>query len=834
LKKLISIALCAALCLISFSAVAAPAFSERVAPLLKELDIMQGDPDGNLRLSDYVSRAECTKMAVAASAFRDTIAIGSKTAPFSDVPANHWAAPYITVAVKNGLCKGYLDATFRPGNTILYEEALTMFLRVLGYSEEDFGASWPDGQIGIAKNIGLCDDLYKQQGDTMTRKDIMTVAYNLLNTPAKGSQSDYLASFHRTLTDDVVLIATNREDSSVGAGKVATSAGTFKITEDFVYEDVGKKGSISLRNGDTVVAFLPNDQTVESYTVTDTLGNDIFYGDSILDVDEGTTVYYKSKAYTYDSITPEIDEGDICKVFKDSSGSLDYILFSSGAKSADLTNTKTKRCVVYSVLGDSVITYNNGAFDKVDFSAGTVFYEDDQPTSYAAITQKMAMGDILSIKFKDNGNVDYVVYEEGATQGPVTVTGGNWYEGFGKDPSSATLMRDGEKSAISDVQLHDIAYYSKDLNMFLVYSKKITGVYEDATPNKDTPSSVTVSGKTYAIEGVEAFRKLSSNGTFRFGDTVTLLLGKNGEVADVITSAQLSSEVVGYLIETGRKETTVNGTAVTKPYVRLILPTGDSVEYVTGQEYDTILNQAVRISFTNGIAKVSRVSSPSDISGTFSWSGSTRTLGTAKLHDDVKIIEVSTTTPSESGNAASVFPARLSGITIPATSVLYAGKANGKITELILKDTTGDMHDYGVVTSAKNTVAGMHVSGSYTYLLNGTEGVLVTNGKSYNISSGQAVCFKKATNGSVASITSLPQTATGTASVLSGGTVTVNGTVYKMSDRVSIYTKDASYNYSMITEEQLASALSKYTLRLYSDDSHAQGGRVRIIIASPK
>jgi len=90
-----------------------------------------------------------------------------------------------------------------------------------------------------------------------------------------------------------------------------------------------------------------------------------------------------------------------------------------------------------------------------------------------------------------------------------------------------------------------------------------------------------------------------------------------------------------------------------------------------------------------------------------SWSGSTRTLGTAKLHDDVKIIEVSTTTPSESGNAASVFPARLSGITIPATSVLYAGKANGKITELILKDTTGDMHDYGVVTSAKNTVAGM-------------------------------------------------------------------------------------------------------------------------------
>ena len=243
MKKLFSICICAFLCLASSTAIAAPAFSERVAPLLAELNIMQGDPDGNLRLHDFVSRAECTKMAVAASAFRDTVAIGSKTSPFSDVPAHHWAAPYITVAVKNGLCKGYLDASFRPGNTVLYEEALTMFLRVLGYSETDFGASWPDGQIGIAKNIGLCDDLYKKQGDTMTRKDIMTIVYHLLNTPAKGAATDYLSTFHRTLTDDVILIATNREDSSVGAGKVATSAGTFKITDDFVYENVGKKGS---------------------------------------------------------------------------------------------------------------------------------------------------------------------------------------------------------------------------------------------------------------------------------------------------------------------------------------------------------------------------------------------------------------------------------------------------------------------------------------------------------------------------------------------------------------------------------------------------------------
>ena len=144
MKKLLSVLIAALLiCTNSAFVTAAPQFSENVAPLLAELKIMQGDPDGNLRLDDLVSRAECAKIAVASSSFRDMVAIGSKTSPFKDVTADNWAAPYVTVAVKNGLCKGYLDATFRPSGTVIYEEALTMFLRVLGYSEADFGSSWP-------------------------------------------------------------------------------------------------------------------------------------------------------------------------------------------------------------------------------------------------------------------------------------------------------------------------------------------------------------------------------------------------------------------------------------------------------------------------------------------------------------------------------------------------------------------------------------------------------------------------------------------------------------------------------------------------------------------
>ena len=52
---------------------AAPVSADEVSTgslsLLKELNIMTGDPDGNMRLYDTVTRAEFTKAAVASSSY---------------------------------------------------------------------------------------------------------------------------------------------------------------------------------------------------------------------------------------------------------------------------------------------------------------------------------------------------------------------------------------------------------------------------------------------------------------------------------------------------------------------------------------------------------------------------------------------------------------------------------------------------------------------------------------------------------------------------------------------------------------------------------------------
>ena len=131
MKKIISFVLAAAMSLSTLPVLADWNNDEDIMSLLSELNIMVGDDDGNLRLDDNVSRAEFAKIAVASSSYKDTVATGLKVSPFKDVTYTHWSAPYIKAAVSAGIAEGYVDSTFRPDNTVSYEEALTMVLKVL-------------------------------------------------------------------------------------------------------------------------------------------------------------------------------------------------------------------------------------------------------------------------------------------------------------------------------------------------------------------------------------------------------------------------------------------------------------------------------------------------------------------------------------------------------------------------------------------------------------------------------------------------------------------------------------------------------------------------------
>jgi hypothetical protein len=149
---------------------------------------------------------------------------------------------------------------------------------------------------------------------------------------------------------------------------------------------------------------------------------------------------------------------------------------------------------------------------------------------------------------------------------------------------------------------------------------------------------------------------------------------------------------------------------------------------------------------------------------------------------------------------------------------------------MILDDTTGDMHTYGIIKSAKNASNGMNISGSYEYISNGTSSSFMTQGKAFSVSSGQVV--KITTDGrSISSMSAITKATSGKITEINGSEIKVGSKTFVMSDKVQIYVKK-SYEYTMITIDELADMKNDYSASIYHDKDYVSGGRVRVIVLS--
>ncbi|MCD8180443.1 MAG: S-layer homology domain-containing protein [Firmicutes bacterium] len=815
MKKIISAILTAVMLIASVPVLADWDNDDDIMSLLSELNIMVGDEDGNYRLDDYVTRAEFAKIAVASSSSKNTVASGLKVSPFKDVTYDHWSAAYVKAAVSAGIVSGYLDGTFKPDNNVSYEEAITMMLKVLGYTDDYFGVSYPYGQIGLAENLELTKNVDAVQGEALTRRQVANLVYNALNTKMKDSSSKLITIFDCEVIEGVTIIASHNEDSSLGTDKIYTTAGTYEFDDNFDSDYVGRRGDIVIKNGDDFVSFTPRDQTVEEYTVTNIIGSDIILDGDMYDINSNTTVYYKSSTLTYESAASEASVGDTFKLFKNSNGSVDYCMLIS--QSSQLTSTDAvEKYIIYSLLSDAVICYDNGSFIQIDITDSTTCYVDTTKSTYGSVKSSMAMGDILYVKM-NGSSIDYVSYEEGNMQGPIRVTNSNWLSNFSTNSSTA-VMRNGTKVSSSDIQTNDIIYYSEDLNMILAYTDKVTGIYEKASPTKDSPTTITVSGTEYTIESVEAFNALSSSGDIAYGDTVTLLLGRTGEVAGVISGSDTSITATGFVTETGKKDyTNTDGTTYSSYYVKLVTADGTENEYATSSDCSSFKCSVARVTFKDGKASLSKQTGYNSVSGKVSYSKGT--IGSKELADDVKILDTVGTYSDDVALYATIYTQRIDGVTISSSSVrYYSTNSAGEIDELILKDVTGDSYDYGVIIKADTT------NKSYTIDIDGTQSTYTT---SFSSSATGPFKFRIDSSG-IDYMVALTQH-TNNISELTTTTATIAKEDYLLSDKVVVYEKTGVNSYMKISLNDAING--DYKLTAYYDKAQSSGGRIRVIIA---
>ena len=623
-QRLLSGLLCAVLVLgllpgLAPAAQAAAPAEEAAAQVLAALDIMVGDASGSLNLDASVTRAEFTKMAVAASTSRDAVGDTVAVKPYPDVPQTHWAAPYIKAAVDLGLVQGDLHGNFNPGRTITLAEGVTIVLRLLGYEDADFTGVWPSGQMAQYRALDLDEGVTAGQDSAMKRRDALYLFYNLMITKNK----------------------------------------------------------------------------------------------------EGT--------YYLNVLEPTLN----------------------------LVNTA--------------------------------------------------------------GELDRVALINSAMEGPVVASSG-WQSQVGFDTASATVYRNGGESTLSAVQNQDVVYWSESMHTIWAYSNKVTGIYESAAPSASNPTSVTVAGKSYDIETTEAAYQLSDLGGYQVGDSVTLLLGRNGGVA-AVGEASLAQDLV-YGVVLSVENTTYedsDGNSYNTRTATIFGTDGNTYRYPV-ESRSLEAGALVRVTNSEDGVEIRGLSS-TKLTGRVSSDG--KTLGKYTLASDVQIIDT-----YEERTPIQVYPSRLAGVNFTDGMIrFYALNAQGEISHMILEDATGDLHQYGIITGVSEVSAGLVTNSAYTYDVGGVKQVFTSDTTIYNLKSDPCQ-VKMESDTTVERLYNLTEVEVDS---INGNTIVdAQNRSYTLSDNVAVYVYENN-EYQLTSLERVSGG--DYRLTAWYDKPENEGGRIRVILA---
>lgn len=610
----LSLALMIVASLFATSALAAPSETEMIQTV-NALGIMVGDEKGNMNLGAQVTRAEFTTMAVKATPGGDRVGQAASS-PYPDVPYHHWASGYVEAGIKLDYISGYTDGKFRPNNQITLAEGVSIVLKVLGYSAQDFTGIYPSGQMALYRSLKLDEGMSAQNANTpLTRRDCMILFYNMLTAPTKAGQP-YLTT-----------------------------------------------------------------------------------------------------------------------------------------------------------LGHSL----NSA-----------------------------------------GEVDIVALVSSCMKGPVIATG-NWQSQIAMDLNSAKVYRGKNTVSLSQIQEYEVVYWSDTMRSLWVYNDRVTGTIQAISPSQTNPVSVTVAGKTYTIESSAVAYAFSTMGSYDLGDQVTLLLGKDGEVAGVADIAAASSDKIGVVTavtQDGYNDPSGNYMADT---VTILATDGKTYSYPW---YQSSLKEGnlVQIQVSDsGKITLTKLTNKG-LSGKVSSDGSS--LGNYTIASDVEIMD------TYEGNGLRVYPSRLTGVSLASRDVrYYEVNARGEISRLVLDDFTGDLHQYGILAELTeiDIPGSTALSGYYGLLLEGQPMTVATSGTLYAARKGPVQIV-----GSVSKPDKISSLTEVKIDRVAGNLVYSGSRSYTLSDTVQVYQYlNGSYQLSNLTRVQELDC----KLTAYYDKAESDGGLIRIIVA---
>ena len=402
----------------------------------------------------------------------------------------------------------------------------------------------------------------------------------------------------------------------------------------------------------------------------------------------------------------------------------------------------------------------------------------------------------LGYKMSD-GALDTSSVAEDALEGPYV------YNGNLSISDNMTIYINDAVSSAQYLSLNDVYYISEPTNAMYVYTHKIYGTITEINDNLTAPTSVVVNGVSYTLGTNEAKSILSLNGSIKTGEMVTLLLGMNGDVVDIIDD--IGSEISYYGVITSVQLNSIgaNVTVDCTDGVSHIFETTQT-SFESGDVIEVKINDKIELHpIGNG-----------GLTGTVSKGE----LDGIDFAENIEIIDVYENTSKR------VYASELEGKTFASNDILYYNlDNNGTITHMILNNATGDLMAYGYLNDVKKMSQNLSLSGTYDLYIDGKNSVLKTNNILYSVNiGGVSISYD---NGTIDDLSNLDEVKI----------ADIYGTIANVNnDDIMIAGNAEIYYYSegtYISMELSDLDTDVYDLVGYIDDCSV-GGKIRVIIAS--
>jgi hypothetical protein len=511
---------------------------EGAVNVLTALGVVNGYTDGTYRPEQVVTRAEMAKLVVTALGV-DKYATAT-TSQFYDMSAAEWAIPYVEYAANLNIVNGYGNGKFGPNDTVTYEQAVTMIVRALGYTDEckEMNGSWPAIYIQKATALGIFEDVVNGGATGADRGDVAIMLYNALDLPEVYADNDGTTQYKNgseefsvnggTIKGVSMLSTLNKSGTSYYGVLSAEDADDAAID---VRAYVGAAGKIYKDKDGDVISI----GDLKSEFLTGTVNGD---GDE-LTVD-GTVYTINDDALTVFKYTnsSEFDEDqDSVKVF-------------TNGVYADKTYTKTSNGVLDGVNKNKSITVAAKVSGRTITNIFSVleWNKSDSKNQWSFKSEVVDESDITPISSKqtllgkdfktnDDGDIDYTTF---------ILTGVDSLDDIAEDNVVYVYADKNDKIRKVEVGTETVTGVLKSFSQGTVASTGDSGTQAtfniDGTSYKGTCADPQTEHPTANTTDPYAWTLSSDSDDVDIGDTVTAYLDATGKIYEIELEENASSD----------------------------------------------------------------------------------------------------------------------------------------------------------------------------------------------------------------------------------------------------------------------------------------------------